>query len=83
MTKIVVLEKFKKNCDIGTVVTVKDGYARNFLIPNGKAKFATTKNIEKIKIIEESLHKKDNENKIEPISSAQAQAEDIKTHVAV
>ena len=41
MTKIVVLEKFKKNWDIGSVVTVKDGYARNYLVPNGKAKFAT------------------------------------------
>ena len=43
MTKVVVLEKFKKNWDIGSVVTVKDGYARNYLIPNGKAKFAIKK----------------------------------------
>ena len=51
MTKVVVLEKFKKNWDIGSVVAVKDGYARNYLIPNGKAKFATKKNIEDIKLI--------------------------------
>ena len=63
MTKVVVLEKFKKNWEIGSVVTVKDGYARNYLIPNGKAKFATKKNIEDIKLIEENLLKKDNENK--------------------
>ncbi len=63
MTKVVVLEKFKKNWEIGSVVTVKDGYARNFLIPNGKAKFATKKNIEGIKLIEENLLKKDNESK--------------------
>ena len=63
MTKVVVLEKFKKNWEIGSVVTVKDGYARNFLIPNGKAKFATKKNIEDIKLIEENLLKKDNESK--------------------
>jgi len=62
MTKVVVLEKFKKNWDIGSVVTVKDGYARNYLIPNGKAKFATKKNIEDIKLIEENLLKKDTEN---------------------
>ena len=43
MTKVVVLEKFKKNWEIGSVVTVKDGYARNYLIPNGKAKIATKK----------------------------------------
>ena len=63
MTKVVVLEKFKKNWEIGSVVSVKDGYARNFLIPNGKAKFATKQNIEEIKSLEESLLKKDDENK--------------------
>tara|TARA_A100001011_G_scaffold21762_1_gene21862 strand:- start:645 stop:1103 length:459 start_codon:yes stop_codon:yes gene_type:complete len=63
MTKVVVLEKFKKNWEIGTVVSVKDGYARNYLIPNGKAKFATKQNIEEIKSLEESLLKKDDENK--------------------
>lgn len=63
MTKVVVLEKFKKNWEIGSVVTVKDGYARNYLIPNGKAKFATNKNIEDIKLIEENLLKKDSESK--------------------
>ena len=63
MTKVVVLEKFKKNWEIGAVVSVKDGYARNYLIPNGKAKFATKQNIEEIKSLEESLIKKDDENK--------------------
>ena len=63
MTKVVVLEKFKKNWNIGAVVSVKDGYARNYLIPNGKAKFATKKNIEEIKLLESSLLKKDDENK--------------------
>ena len=63
MTKVIVLEKFKKNWDIGSVVAVKDGYARNYLIPNGKAKFATKKNIEDIKLIEENLLKKDTESK--------------------
>ena len=55
MTKVIVLEKFKKNWSIGSVVSVKDGYARNYLIPNGKAKIATTKNISDIKVMEDSL----------------------------
>mgnify|MGYP001354840101 CR=1 FL=1 len=63
MTKVVVLEKFKKNWEIGSVVNVKDGYARNYLIPNGKAKFATKQNIKEIKLIEANLLKKDDENK--------------------
>ena len=62
MTKVVVLEKFKKNWEIGSVVSVKDGYARNYLIPNGKAKFATKQNVEDIKSLEENLIKKDIEN---------------------
>tara|TARA_B100000674_G_C37489179_1_gene755058 strand:- start:15 stop:473 length:459 start_codon:yes stop_codon:yes gene_type:complete len=63
MTRVVVLEKFKKNWEIGSVVNVKDGYARNYLIPNGKAKFATNENIKEIKLLEKSLLKKDDENK--------------------
>ena len=61
MTKVVVLEKFKKNWEIGSVVSVKDGYARNYLIPNGKAKFATKQNIEDIKSVKENLITKDKE----------------------
>ena len=63
MTKVVVLEKFKKNWEIGSVVSVKDGYARNYLIPKGKAKFATKLNIDEIKVIESKLLKKDEEAK--------------------
>ena len=63
MTKVVVLEKIKKNWDIGSVVSVKDGYARNYLIPNGKAKFATKQNVDEIKSLEKSLIKKDDEYK--------------------
>ena len=63
MTKVVVLEKFKKNWEIGSVVNVKDGYARNYLIPNGKAKFATKKNVEEIKSLESALIEKDDKNR--------------------
>ena len=63
MIKVVVLEKFRKNWEIGSIVSVKDGYARNYLIPNGKAKFATKNNIDEIKLLEESLLNKDSEKK--------------------
>lgn len=36
------------------VVSVKPGYARNFLIPQGKAKLATPKNMEELNTIMES-----------------------------
>ena len=63
MAKVVVLEKFKRNWSIGSVVSVKNGFARNYLVPNGKAKIATSKNIEEIKSLESSLLKKDEEIK--------------------
>ena len=72
MTKVVVIEKFKKNWDIGSVVSVKDGYARNYLIPNGKAKIATKQNIEDIKLNEQNLIIKDSENKSNAETTAQS-----------
>ena len=41
---IILLEKIKKLGNIGDEVTVKSGYARNFLIPNDKALYATPEN---------------------------------------
>jgi len=43
--KIVLLDEVKKLGNTGDVVTVKDGYARNFLIPLGKALKADPRNI--------------------------------------
>ena len=39
--QIILLEKVINVGDLGEVVKVKQGYARNFLIPQGKAKRAT------------------------------------------
>jgi large subunit ribosomal protein L9 len=39
------MEKLANLGDLGDVVKVKDGYARNFLIPQGKAKRATEENL--------------------------------------
>ena len=41
---IILLEKIKKLGDIGDEVSVKSGYARNFLVPNKKALYATPEN---------------------------------------
>lgn len=43
--KIILLEKIKKLGNLGEAVQVKSGYARNFLIPQKKAVFATAANI--------------------------------------
>ena len=44
--QIILLEKVKNVGLLGDIVKVKDGYARNFLIPQGKAKRATQANID-------------------------------------
>ena len=41
---IILLEKIKKLGDIGDEVKVRSGYARNFLVPNNKALYATSEN---------------------------------------
>jgi large subunit ribosomal protein L9 len=43
--QIILLEKIANVGNLGDVVKVKDGYARNFLIPHGKAKRATPDNV--------------------------------------
>lgn len=43
---VILMEKVKGLGAMGDVVSVKGGYARNFLIPNGKAKMATAANVE-------------------------------------
>jgi large subunit ribosomal protein L9 len=43
--QIILLEKVVNLGELGDVVNVKDGYGRNFLIPYGKAKRATTVNL--------------------------------------
>jgi len=46
--QIILLEKVINVGDLGEVVKVKQGYARNYLIPQGKAKRATPENIKQI-----------------------------------
>ena len=43
--QIILMEKVANLGNLGDVVKVKDGYARNFLIPHGKAKRATDANL--------------------------------------
>jgi large subunit ribosomal protein L9 len=43
--QVILLEKVVNLGELGSVVKVKDGYARNYLIPQGKAKRATAENL--------------------------------------
>ena len=55
--QIILLEKIANVGNLGDVVKVKDGYARNFLIPQGKAKRATPENLKVIEARRADLEK--------------------------
>ena len=63
--KIILLENVKRIGSIGEVIEVKRGYARNFLIANKKALYASKENISEVEKIKADLSKKDNEKKKE------------------
>lgn len=51
MIKVILLEDVDKLGKMGEVISVKDGFARNFLIPNNKAKPATAGNMKILEAI--------------------------------
>ena len=61
--KVILLENLKRIGSIGEIIDVKRGFARNFLIANKKALYASKENIFKIDKIKSDLSKKDNEKK--------------------
>ena len=61
--KVILLENLKRIGSIGEVIDVKRGYARNFLIANKKALYASKENIKEVEKIKAELSKKDNERK--------------------
>ena len=63
--KVILLENLKRIGSIGEVIDVKRGYARNFLIANKKALYASKENIKQVEKIKLDLSKKDNERKQE------------------
>ena len=63
--KVILLENVKRIGSIGEVIDVKRGFARNFLIANKKALYASKENIKEVEKIKADLSKKDNEKKAE------------------
>ena len=63
--KVILLENLKKVGSIGDIIDVKRGFARNFLIANKKALYASKENVTKVEKIKSELSKKDNEKKQE------------------
>ena len=61
--KVILLENIRKIGSIGEIIDVKRGFARNYLISQKKALFASKKNINEVEKIKKDLGKKDLERK--------------------
>ena len=71
--KIILLDKIQRLGEIGDVVEVNSGYARNFLIPQKKAAFASDKNIAEVEARKDELAAAS----ADQLTRAQARAEEI------
>ncbi|MBC8198065.1 MAG: 50S ribosomal protein L9 [Candidatus Marinimicrobia bacterium] len=61
--KIILKQAYEKLGNAGEAVSVKDGFARNYLIPKGIAEVATKKNIERLKVELEQIAIQDAKNR--------------------
>ena len=61
--KVILLENLRSIGSIGEVIDVKRGFARNYLIANKKALYASKENVAQVAKIKTELAKKDNEKK--------------------
>ena len=66
--KVILLENIKRIGRIGEIIDVKRGFARNFLIVNKKALYASKQNISEVGKIKTELSRKDNEKKQRELS---------------
>lgn len=71
--EVILLDKIAKLGGLGDKVSVKSGYARNFLLPKGKAVFASQANIEHFEARRADLEKQ----LAEALTAAQARAEKL------
>ena len=63
--KVILLENLAKIGSIGEIIDVKRGFARNYLISNKKALYASNENIKEVEKIKTELNKKDQDKKKE------------------
>ena len=61
--KVILLENVRKVGSIGEIIDVKRGFARNYLIAQKKALFASKENIKEVEKIKSELGKKDQDKK--------------------
>jgi large subunit ribosomal protein L9 len=79
--EVILLERVGKLGQMGDVVKVKDGYARNFLLPRGKALRATSDNKSRFEGMKGDLQVKSNEAK--GVAAKLAAKVDGKTYIVI
>ncbi|MBL4621506.1 MAG: 50S ribosomal protein L9 [Immundisolibacteraceae bacterium] len=70
--EVILLERVRNLGDVGDKVPVKGGYGRNYLLPQGKAVFATKKSIAEFEARRAELEKVANEAKSEAETKAES-----------
>tara|TARA_B100002051_G_C16281860_1_gene413928 strand:+ start:64 stop:519 length:456 start_codon:yes stop_codon:yes gene_type:complete len=63
--KVILLENVRRVGSIGEIIDVKRGFARNYLIAQNKALFASKENVKEVEKIKNDLNKKDQDKKNE------------------
>ncbi|SDI68329.1 LSU ribosomal protein L9P [Ferrimonas sediminum] len=71
--EVILLDKIAKLGGLGDKVSVKSGYARNYLLPQGKAVFANAANVAEFEARRADLEK----NIADKLAAAQARAEKL------
>lgn len=71
--EIILLETIDRLGGLGDLVKVRAGFARNYLLPQGKAKLATAENIAEIEARRAELEKQE----VEVLAAAKARAEQL------
>lgn len=77
--EVILLEKVRNLGALGDKVKVKSGYGRNYLVPKGKAVYATQTNVEKFEIRRAELEAAE----VEHLKAAQAKAQTLAALEAV
>ena len=80
--QVIIKKKIEKLGDVGDIITVKDGYARNYLIPRGLVVKATPGNLKEVELIKSQIQKK-NEKKINDQKELAKKLSNLKINIPV
>lgn len=80
--QVIIKKKIEKLGDVGDIIIVKDGYARNYLLPRGLVVKATPGNLKEVELIKSQIQKK-NEKKINDQKELATKLSNLKINIPV